>query len=134
VRAVQWLLTLHLLVIALAFAAAPPKWAGLLMAALLLLSWMQLRRHSAFGYGPRALVRLSALGDGSWRIESANGTVVAAELLGSSVIWPVLLVLGFRGEDGCVRHRIVVGDETDADFLRRLRVRLLNPPASSNKA
>ena len=131
VRAVQWLLILHLIVIALVFTAGPPKWAALLMALLLLASWLQLRRHPAFGYGPRAVTRLGALGDGSWRIESTGGAASPASLLGSSVIWPTLLVLGFRREDGRVRHRVIVGDEADDESLRRLRVRLLNPAAST---
>jgi hypothetical protein len=129
-RAIQWLLALHVGAISLTFAASPPKWAGLLLAALFLISWLRLRRHPAFGYGPTALTRLSALGDGSWRIQIAEGQSIEAKLLGGSVVWPTLLVLGFRGEDQRTRHRVIVGDEIDPDSLRRLRARLLNPPTS----
>lgn len=127
-RALQWLLLLHAGAVALSFAAAPPKWAALGIAALLLVSWLRLRRHPAFGYGPQALVRLSAGADGRWTIETAAGQRETATLLDSSVVWPTLLVLGFREDNGRTRHRLVVGDELDADALRRLRARLLNPP------
>jgi toxin CptA len=128
--ALQWLLSLHVLAAALSFAAAPPAWAGLLISLLLLLSWLRLRRHPAFGFGPRALARLTAQGEGGWVVETAAGVRIESALLDSSVVWPRLLVLGFRGSDGKVRHRVLVGDEADAEALRRLRARLLNPPSS----
>lgn len=131
-RALQWLLALHLLVIALLFAAAPPAWALLLLAALLALSWARLRRHPAFGYGPQALCGLAAFGEDRWRVDTADGQRFDGRLLDASVVWPTLLVLGFRDGGGRVRHRVIVGDEADAEALRRLRARLLNPPKASS--
>ena len=126
VRAVVVLAMLHVAGIALAMLAGPPKWAGLLMALLFLLSWFSLRRHPVFGYGPKALNHLIRHAeDGRWTVESAGGARDDAELLGSSVAQSWIIVLNFRLEDGTRRSRAVLGDELDADTLRRLRSRLL---------
>ena len=90
VRAVLVLSALHIGAVALAVLAGPPKWAGLLMALLFLTSWFSLRRHPAFGYGPKALIRLIGHAEGGWTVETAGGQREDAELLGSSVVqsWP----------------------------------------------
>jgi toxin CptA len=126
VRAVLVLSALHIGAVALAVLAGPPKWAGLLMALLFLTSWFSLRRHPAFGYGSKALSRLIAHAEGGWTVETAGGQREDAELLGSSVVQSWIMVLNFRLKDGSRRSRAVVGDELDADALRRLRARLLS--------
>jgi hypothetical protein len=125
VRAVLVLSVLHVAAIVLAVLAGPPKWAGLLIAFLFLLSWFSLRRHPVFGYGPKALNHLILHAEGGWTVENAGGSREDAELLGSSVVQSWIIVLNFRLKDGARRSRAVVGDELDADALRRLRARLL---------
>lgn len=125
VRAVVGLSALHVAAVALSVLAGPPKWAGLLMALLFLLSWLSLRRHPAFGYGPRALHHLILHAEGGWTVESARGGRQDAELLGSSVVQSWIIVLNFKLKQGGRRSRVLVGDELDAEALRRLRARLL---------
>ncbi|MBL6750342.1 MAG: hypothetical protein ISP90_07450 [Nevskia sp.] len=124
-RALRWLVALHAGAILLTLAARPPHWAGLGMAILFAASWASLRRHPAFGYGPRALARLVRHPDGNWTLENAAGAQDGAELLGSSAVLGELIVLNFRLKSGARRSRVLLGDETDAESLRRLRARLL---------
>lgn len=130
VRAVAWVSVLHMAAITLVVLSAPPKWVGLGMALLFLLSWFSLRRHPAFGYGPRALTRLIWHAEGGWTVESARGGREDAELLGGSVVQSWIMVLNFRLKAGGKRTRVLVGDELDADPMRRLRARLLNTQAT----
>jgi toxin CptA len=123
--AVRWLAGLHAIAIGLTMLAEPPRWAGLAMAALFIASWAGLRRHPAFGYGPRALVRLIWHADNSWTLEDAGGRQQEAELSGRSLVQPWLLVLDFRLKDGGRRSRLLLGDELGQEPLRRLRARLL---------
>jgi hypothetical protein len=134
VRAVVVLSLLHMGAVGLMVLAGLPKWAGLAMALLFLASWLTLRRHPVFGYGPKALHHLILHAEGGWTVESARGGREDAELLGSSVLQSWIIVLNFRLKSGERRSRAVVGDELDAEALRRLRARLLGgggmaPPA-----
>jgi toxin CptA len=130
-RAVQWLLALHVLAIALVFLAEPPKWIGLGFAAALFASWQLTRRAPAAGYGPKALTRLIWHADSTtWTIETASGSSEDAELLGSSLVQPWLIVLRFRlKKSGRRSSRALLGDELDAELLQRLRRRLLSGSA-----
>jgi toxin CptA len=124
-RAVVGLSMLHMAAVALVVLAQPPQWASLVMALLLLASWFTLRRHPAFGYGPKAIHHLILHAEGGWTVETARGERHEAELLGSSVVQSWIIVLNFRLNSGGSRSRVLVGDELDADALRRLRARLL---------
>lgn len=128
IRAVQWLLALHVLAIALLFLAAPPKGIALGSAALIYASWLFTRRAPAAGYGPKALTRLIWHADSTaWTVETANGASEDAELLGSSLVQPWLIVLNFRLKaTGRRTTRALFGDELDAALLQRLRRRLLS--------
>ena len=125
VRAVVTVSLLHMAAIALTVLAQLPKWAGLGMAVLFLASWMTLRRHAAFGYGARALNHSILHAESGWTVESGRDGRQDAELLGSSVVQSWIIVLNFRLKQGGTRSRVLVGDELDADALRRLRARLL---------
>jgi hypothetical protein len=48
----------------------------------------------------------------------------SAQLLDNSVVHPQLLLLRFRLPDGKTANRLILGDETAAELLRRLRARL----------
>ena len=125
VRALLWLSALHIAAVFLVLASGPPKWVGLSLAGLFLLSWFSLRRHRVFGYGPQALTRLIWHAVGDWTLEDARGHREDAELSGSSVVQSWILVLTFRLKHGGERTRILLGDELDPEMLRRLRARLL---------
>jgi toxin CptA len=124
VRAVVVLSLVHMAAITLIVLARLPKWGALVMALLLLASWLSLRRHAAFGYGPRALHRLILHAEGGWTVESTRDGRQDAELLGSSVAQSWIIVLNFKLKQGGTRSRVLAGDELDAEALRRLRARL----------
>ena len=124
VRLLKWVSTLHILPLAalpFAMQPGPAMWA---LIAAFGGSWLWLRRHPALGFGRKALLRLVWNADGSWTLHDATGAQHSAELLADSVRHPQLLVLRFRLSDGAVRTRLVAGDETAPEGLRRLRARL----------
>lgn len=123
-RAFQAVFVLHLFPAGLIPFAMQPGTPMLLLIAAIGASWLWLRRHPAFGYGARAISRITAHADGHWTIGDARAEAQAAELLPHSLVHPWLLVLNFRLADGSRRTRVMAGDEADADALRRLRVRL----------
>lgn len=126
-RAVQAMLVLHLFAITLAFLAEPPKGLGIVLSLLILASWFRLRRPASAGFGAAAITRLVWHAEGGlWRVETASGHASEAELLGSSLVWPRLIVLNFKLKEGGKRTRLFLGDEIDAESLRRLRARLLS--------
>jgi toxin CptA len=95
------------------------------LASLIALSWVMTRRHAVFGFGPNALSRLTWHAEGEWTLHDTRGARWdRAELLGSSLVHDRLLVLKFRLPDGERRTRALLGDELDAEPLRRLRARL----------
>ncbi|MBI2383204.1 MAG: hypothetical protein HYV18_03945 [Gammaproteobacteria bacterium] len=127
VRALIVLFWVHVAVVALALFAMQP---GAAMAGLVLAvgaSWLALRRHPALGFGPRALVRLIWHAQGGWTLHDAAGRRFDADLLGHSHRHRRLIVLDFRLRDGTRRTRLLLGDELDAEMLRRLRARLTVP-------
>jgi hypothetical protein len=63
---------------------------------------------------------------GDWTLENPDGDREDAELSGSSVVQPWIMVLNFRLKEARVtRTRILFGDELDPEVLQRLRARLL---------
>lgn len=93
------------------------------VAALIALSWVGLRHHPALGFGKRAVTRMQWRQDGEWTVWR-NGQGVSVELLDNSIVHPQLLVLRFREAQGRTVSRLILGDETAAEPLRRLRARL----------
>lgn len=125
-RAVMALFWVHALPLAVLMAAPLDQWALTALAVAVGLSWLWLRRHPAFGFGPRALVRLRWNEDGSWTVATAAGVESAATLSGSSVVAGALTVLNFDLAGGGRRTRILLGDELAPDLQSRLRARLAN--------
>jgi len=123
-RAVGVLAVLHVLAIVLTLLAHPQKIVAIILIALFITSWASLRRHPAFGYGPRALRRLVAHGDGSWTVETA-ATSARASLLPGSFVHAGLIVVRFQLASGKTRARTLLGDELPPELLRRLRARIL---------
>lgn len=123
-RALMAASLLHLTVgAALPFAMAP-GWPMGAIAGLIGFSWLNLRRHPALGFGPRALARLTWHSDGSWTLHDASDRKAEAELDDSSLTHAPLLVLNFKLKNGGRRARILLGDELEPEQLRRLRARL----------
>lgn len=125
VLAHRWLFWLHAVPLVTLPLAMEHHWPLLGLAFALGLSWLRLRRHPAFGYGPRALVRVQTLPAGGWRLTRADGHSEAATLRDDSYRQSGLLVLNFRDARGDRWSRVLLGDETSADALRRLRRQLL---------
>lgn len=127
-RALTWLFWLHTAALALSLWALPEGAPMALSAGAILLSWIWTRRHPAFGFGPRALARLTWHPAGGsapgWTLHEASGARIDAELEGSSIVHDRLLVLNFRAAGGARRTRVLLGDELDEDLQRRLRARL----------
>ena len=126
-RALQWLFVLHVVPVALLPFAMRPGTPLMLLVGAFGLSWLWLRRHPAFGFGKRALQRLTWQADGSWLVQDAEGRKAEAELLSSSYVHTRMLVLNFQLKSGGRRTRVLLGDELEPDLLRRLRARLLIP-------
>jgi len=123
-RAHHLLFWLHVLPLALLPTAMESGPWMVIVAALIGGSWLTVRRHPAFGYGPRAIARITQDPDGRWSICNIHGKRLEAELLGDSVAWSWLVVLNFRDAHGRRRMRVLLGDETTEEGLRRLRARL----------
>jgi hypothetical protein len=132
-RALRWLYAVHFLPLACVPFAMQPGPPMIAIAAALGVSWFRLRRHRAFGYGPRALVRLLWQPGSGWRIWQNNGAEAAARLHADSYVQTRLLVLNFvyidGGAAGRRNSRVLLGDELPADALRRLRALLLSDAA-----
>lgn len=131
-RAHHWLFWLH--VIPLVLLPMSMRVSEPVMLALVIgigLSWVWLRRHPAFGYGPRAWVRIVANADGRWTLERANRERVESALLGDSTVQSWLLILNFRDVEGRRYTRILLGDEAPGEALRRLRARLAAGPTDA---
>jgi toxin CptA len=123
IRALTLLFWLHAAVLVLAILAVPQGPALMGLGALVALSWIWARRHYVFGFGPRALTRLTWHAGGGWTVHDAGGQY-EAQLQGSSVVHDFLMMLNFRLADGTTRSRAIVGDEVGPDLIRRLRARL----------
>lgn len=124
VRALTILFWLHAGILALLLAALRPGFGMMLLSLGVAGSWFWLRRHPAFGFGPRALARLTWHAGTAWTLHEAGGRQHEAELEGSSLVHDSLVVLNFRLRSGGRRSRALLGDELDPDALRRLRARL----------
>lgn len=134
-RAHHLLFWLHVLPLALLPAAMQTGPAMLAVAGVIGLSWLWVRRHPAFGYGPRAILRIVSDPEGRWSLQNSAGTRLSAELLDDSTVLSSILILNFRSGDGRRRTRVLLGDEAPPEALRRLRARLaMGGPAPDRDA
>lgn len=118
-----WLHILPLVLLPMAMGGGP---AMIAIAFGIALSWVWLRRHAAFGHGPRALVRIVGNVDGRWTLQRGNRERIDdAQVLGDSYVQSRILILNFRTSEGRRCTRILLGDEAPPDALRRLRARLM---------
>jgi toxin CptA len=124
IRALRWLFGLHALLLALLMATGLPAAPMLVLLVAVAGSWLWLRRHPVLGFGPKAITRLIWHADDSWTAEHANGMRTEGELAADSIVHPSLLLLRLRTPDRRSVSRLILGDEMDAESLRRLRARL----------
>ncbi|MDB5967937.1 MAG: hypothetical protein JWQ90_387 [Hydrocarboniphaga sp.] len=129
-RALRWLYAIHFVPLVLIAFAMRPGPGMIVIAAAFGISWFRLRRHRAFGFGPRALVRVLWQPESGWRVWQNNGAEAPASLQSHSYVQTRLLVLNFRytggGAAGRRNSRVLLGDELPEDSLRRLRALLLS--------
>lgn len=124
-RALVLLFWLHAGVLALLMSALPAGPGMALLAMGVALSWLWLRRHPVFGFGRRALVRLTwHAGADAWTLHESGGRRHDAVLEGSTLVHDWLILLNFSLPDGARRRRALLGDELEPETLRRLRARL----------
>jgi toxin CptA len=124
-RAHLWLFALHVVPIAALPLAMEPGLAMVGVACAFGASWLWLRRHPVFGYGPQAVRRIVWREDGGWSVTRAGESQPReASLRGDSTVWGAAIVLNFDLQPAGRATRILVGDETDPETLRRLRARL----------
>lgn len=125
-RAHQILFWLHVLPLVLLGFGGAPGAAQVGIAFGIALSWIWLRRHPAFGHGPKAITRVTWHAEGNWTLHFGERSF-DAELLGNSYVNASLSILNFRV--GKRRYtRALLGDETTPEALRRLRARLAATP------
>lgn len=121
----RYLFWIHLLPLCLLpFAVTSPAWLVTLAVAIGL-SWLYTRRHRSFGFGRGAIAYLRAKPEGGWMVGGESRKLVDAELLGSTVIAGRWLILNFRLPESGHRSRVLLGDETTPEGMRRLRARVL---------
>lgn len=128
-RAVQWVYLLHFVPLMLLAFASRPGTLMVFVAAGIGLSWFWLRRHAAFGFGPKAIVRLVWQPNLGWQLHDASGRVQRARLQKTTTLGRQILVLNFKPDGAPVRTRVLAGGELPDEPLRRLRARLLSPEA-----
>ena len=125
-RAFRWMFFLHVGILLLLSFAMQPGAMFYVLITLVGLSWLGLRRHPVFGFGPRAITRLIWHAEGAWVLNEANGHSEEAELLPGSILHVAVLVLNFKTKSGARKTRMLLGDELEPEQIRRLRARLLN--------
>ena len=106
----------HLLALS-ACLAGIPSGLGLPLALLLALGL----GREVLGYARSGVLLLGAGRDGWWIEE--RGVRSALQILGASRVWPSVVLLEFRTEDG-VRRLLIAPDSLPLADLRRLRVAL----------
>ena len=131
-RAFRWMFFLHTGLLLLVAFALQPGAIFYALITLLALSWLGLRRHAVFGFGPRAIIRMVWHAEGRWTLYEANGQSFDAELRPDSIVHASLLVLNFKPKTGGRKTRILLGDELAEEPMRRLRARLLNSSQNAN--
>lgn len=123
VRGLTLLSMLHAAVLVLLLFSMP-EGEGLVVVALLVgLSWVLMRRHPALGFGKRALRRVVAHADGRWHVDQGSG-LVSATLHPMSAVGGRIPVLRFRLPEGRSAVRVLLGDECTAEQYRQLRAEL----------
>ncbi|MGQ0502611.1 MAG: protein YgfX [Panacagrimonas sp.] len=132
-RAHHVLFWLHILPLAALPAAMKSGPELMVVAAAVAVSWVWLRRHPAFGYGPRALQRIRWVPEGPWLGTTASGERVELDLLPQTCVNEWVIFLNFRDPSQRRFTRILLGDECSPEALRRLRAKLAQgvPPAKN---
>lgn len=123
-RALRAIVVLHLVCLALLPFSMQSGAPMIILAAALGLSWLYVRRHPALGFSPQSITRLVWHVEGQWILHRGRAEPVEAELIPGSLVHDWMLLLRFRLKSGATVSRLLLGDETEAEALRRLRARL----------
>lgn len=90
----------------------------------LLWSWIRNWSMHVALTGRSAVARVEWRADDTWTLIEKQGRQTSARLVERNFVAPWMTLLSFSGQTGFRRHVILLGDNSDADQLRRLRVRL----------
>ncbi|MES9900107.1 MAG: protein YgfX [Sedimenticola sp.] len=104
---------------------------GLIAVSLLVVitSWIVTTRRHIMSVGEKRITTVEWHCEGGWSLlESGGNQAQPVELLAGSFVSTWMIILGFRMGSFRRRHIILLADNTDADELRRLRIRLRNLP------
>lgn len=102
-----------------------PWWLFLTALPLLAGSLVFYVRREGLRLAPAAVVSFTLYPDCRCEFQTRDGTVHAAELLGSSFVAPYLTVLNLKPADVFLAHHaVIVPDNVDAEQFRKLRVAL----------
>lgn len=96
-----------------------------LLATLAVNAWRIERRLSR--PAPHDVAGLVLSSTDTWRIRSVDDRVQGARLARRPLVLASLVALSLRGDDGRVRHVVLLADNAEPDACRRLRVRLQHP-------
>lgn len=118
--AVRWVFVLHVLVLGLASVAIGARPVLAAIAAAVGVSWLGLRRHSAFGFGPRTITAVRHDPARGWQVQLAGQWQEASLLPATRALGgDLLLVFDVSGR----RHvRLVRHVDLLPDVMRRLRI------------
>jgi toxin CptA len=110
---------------ALGFVAPWPSWLAVAGAGCCLLAGVLVLRSAGLD-SKVSRIDISGLGQLRQTVQQGiglnNATAALVQLLPSSTIWPGLLLLRLRGEDGAVRSLVLAADSIEAGQFRRLSV------------
>lgn len=124
------LLSAHAGAFVLVFFLPLPVWAKLLIACIISISLYTTLNTYALLRGRRAIVSALCDSDNEWALRNAAGHEFCARLLPGSYVNSALVILNFSaGSRWRCCSMVLMPDSLDAATLRRLRVRLLHPPA-----
>lgn len=134
VRGLTLLSMLHAAALLLLMLAMPDGEGAVVVAVMVGLSWMLMRRHPALGFGRKAVRRIVAHADGRWHVDQGNG-LVNAMVHPLTVVGGRTPVLRFRLSGGGSAVRVLLGDECSAEQYRQLRAELASArPVSSSES
>lgn len=121
------LVLIHVGALVWLFQAALPAWSQWLLAGCVVVSLVRMLQSHILppAENPRELLLDSS---GAWQVTDGHGKTRPAQLCRDALIHPALIALRLRTDRGH-RRILLTMDNTDADTLRRLRVRLRHSPA-----
>lgn len=117
------LIAAHLLAGSAALPLSIPGWVRLVLVAAIALSAVASIRRHALRTSPRACIALEVHRDGSVRWQLRSGATLDGQLLGDTLVTPLLTLVSLRRADNGRREAVVLTPgSAERDALRALRV------------